>query len=126
MPDLMADHPQQLVVCHRIHNTRVHAHAPVRAGEGVHFVLFVHLEIERGTVYVRDAFGQVPQTFGVGVALRQDGALGIQLGDVLVHVVLHLGVGQGKGLQGIHAALDSTKGVELPAAGSKQQGQGDD
>ena len=39
MADLMADHAQQFVVRHHVHDAGVHADAAVGTGEGVHLIL---------------------------------------------------------------------------------------
>ena len=115
------DHAQQLVVRHHVHDAGVHADAAVGAGEGIDLVFLIDLEVQRNAFDIHQAFRQVAEALGVGVGLGQNLALGIELGDVLVHIGLDLFVRQGKCLRGHHAALEGAGRIEGFGAGSEHQ-----
>lgn len=124
MADFVADHAQQFVVRHHVHDAGIDPDAAVCAGESVHLVLLVHLEVQRNAVHGSQPFRQVPQTLRVGVALGQDLALGVELGDVLVDIGLDLLVGDGQGLRGDEAALEGALRIEGFGAGDEQERAG--
>ena len=39
--------------------------------------------------------------------------MGIQLGNVLVHILFYLGIAEGQGLGGIYAAFQQPAGIQL-------------
>ena len=113
VPHLMPQHAGQFLVRHHIHDAAVHADAAIGTGESIDLVLLVYLEVERELVHAVHAVDNLAQTLGVRTGFRQHLALGIQLLDVLAHIILHLGIRKRKGLGGIHASLDQTSGVQL-------------
>ena len=121
MADFMADHPEQFVVRHHVHDAGVHADAAVGARESVHLVFLVHFEVQRNAVHGRQALGQVAETLRVGVGLRQYLALGIELGNILVDIGLHLLIGQGHGRRGDHTPLEKAARIERFGAGDEHQ-----
>ncbi len=110
---LMAQHAHQFLVVHYIHDAAVHAYAAIGTGESIHLVFLIYLEIERHFVHAVHAVDDFAQALGVRAAFREHLALGIQLSNVLVNVILHLGICKCKSLSRIHTALKKASGIQL-------------
>ena len=95
MAHLMPQYAQQFLVRHHVHDAGIHADAAVGAGEGVHLVLFIDLEIEFLLIHAVQVGHQLAEALGIRAGFRQHLALGIQLGNILVHVVFYLCIGKG-------------------------------
>ena len=121
MSDFMADHPEQFLVRHQVHDARVHPHTPVCTGESIDLLGLVDLEVQRHALHGGQPRRQLAQPHRIGVRLGEHRALGVELGDVLVHVGLHLGIGKGEGLGGHRPALQGTGRIELLRASRQQR-----
>ena len=124
MADLMADDPKQFVVRHDVHDPGIDPDAAVGAGERIDLLLLINLEVQRNAVHGIQSLREVAEPLRVGVAFRQDPALGIKLGNVLMDIGLYLFVGKGQGLSGNHSALEGAGRVERFGAGDEQQRAG--
>ena len=113
MAHLMAQDAAEFFVRHGVHDAAVHADAAVGTGEGVHLRSFVHFEIEGHLIDAVHAVDDFAQALGIGAGLRQNLALGIQLGNVLMHIGGYLVVRKRKGLNGVDTALNQTAGIKL-------------
>ena len=124
----MADHAEELLIVHQVHQTRIDAHATVRAGEGVDLISLVDLEIERNAIDLGETAAEGGQSLGIGVGCRQDRVLGVVCSDILGDIGLDVRVGEGHRLDDLGAAFHELVGVEIlqDAAGAGGQRNGAD
>ena len=112
MADFMADHPEKFVVSHYVHKSGVDSDAAVGAGESVDIVGLVDFEIERDALDGGEPACNPLQTDSIWIRRTADLALGVKLGDILMHIRLHLSIGDRHRLGGHHSAIESPGGIE--------------
>ena len=116
--NFMADYGEEFFVCHEIHDAGVNAYRTVCAGECVHFRIPVNLVVEGLVSNVGELAHKVIEPLGIRVCCREHSALGIQLGDVLGHISLDIGLWKRKCLGGICSALEKPLGVYILECGA--------
>ena len=93
MAEFVADHGEEFVVVHQVHQAGVDAYGAVAIGAGVHLFIIIHLEVERLAVHGVHPVHHLEQALLVDGAGRR--GLGIGIGDALAAELVDLFVGHG-------------------------------